>query len=156
MSKGLTLPGRVTSSFGHHRSVLRFLPMCIITSKFRYDNSSRVWHRSLVLKWYSFTYSLVYLSSVLHRTKETTQFWRNLSPTLRILWIATRRLWGTIRFDVHLLQTSEGQGGWLWNTFKNFLINLCKEEWFWRALIFFENFISPLRLSLLRLGSYKS
>ena len=53
----------------------------------------------------------------------------------------------------------EGGGGaaamqspWAWNIFKNFLINICKG----RALIFFENSISPLRLSLLRLGSYKS
>ena len=29
-----------SSSFGLDRSVLRFLPMCIITSKFHYDNSS--------------------------------------------------------------------------------------------------------------------
>ena len=35
-----------SSSFGLDRSVLRFLPMCIITSKFHYDNSSSVWHRS--------------------------------------------------------------------------------------------------------------
>ena len=81
------------------------------------------------------------------------------------LWIATRRLWGTIRFDIRLLETSEGLGGgrgvamefpWAWNIFKNFLINLYKGEWFWRALIFFENSVSPLRLSQLRLGSYKS
>ena len=31
-----------SSSFGLDRSVLRFLPMCIITSKFHYDNSSGV------------------------------------------------------------------------------------------------------------------
>ena len=41
---------------------------------------------------------------------------------------------------------------WAWNIFKNFLVNVCKG----RASIFFENSISPLRLSLLRLGSYKS
>ena len=34
------LLGHTTSSFSLDRSVLRFLP--IITSKFRYDNSSRV------------------------------------------------------------------------------------------------------------------
>ena len=31
-----------SSSFGLDRSVLRFLPMCIIASKFHYDNSSGV------------------------------------------------------------------------------------------------------------------
>ena len=59
-----------------------------------------------------------------------------------------------------------GQGGggrmamefpWAWNIFKNFLINLCKGRVILEGVnIFFENSVPPLRLSLLRLGSYKS
>ena len=55
----------------------------------------------------------------------------------------------------------EGEGGlamefpWAWNIFKNFLINLCKGRVILEGINIFENSISPLRLSLLRLGSYK-
>ena len=46
---------------------------------------------------------------------------------------------------------------WAWNIFENFLINLCKGRVILEGVnIFFENSIFPLRLSLLRLGSYKS
>ena len=63
-----------------------------------------------------------------------------------------------------MLETSEGLGRgwaatefpWAWNIFKNFLINLCKERVILEGINIFGNSISPLRLSLLRLGSYKS
>ena len=45
---------------------------------------------------------------------------------------------------------------WAWNIFKNFLINLCKGRVILEGVNIFENSISPLRLSLLRPGSYKS
>ena len=46
---------------------------------------------------------------------------------------------------------------WPWSIFKNSLINLCKGGVILEGVnIFFENSISFLRLSLSRLGSYKS
>ena len=40
--KGTHFTGSYDLELSPDRSVLRFLPMCIITSKFCYDNSSRV------------------------------------------------------------------------------------------------------------------
>ena len=45
---------------------------------------------------------------------------------------------------------------WAWNIFKNFLINPRKRRVILEGVNIFENSISPLRLSQLRLGSYKS
>ena len=145
--------------------------MYYITSKFGYDNSSSVWHRSLVLKWYSLHIHL--FNRALFRTEN--------------LWVSGKqrrqKVPAALHEDRHFekqqdtfealfastsiclrLRRGGGLGGGAGygipmglEYFQKFLDKpMQRGQWFWRALIYFENSISPLRLSLLRLWSYKS
>ena len=138
-----------SSSFGLDRSVLSFTTI---------NNSSSVWHRSLVSKWYSFTHSFnwaLFRKENLRVSGKQRRIQRNFKSTCcplhcrswrssrTFLWITTRRLWGNICFDVHLLETSEGLG---WGEGNGYEISMGQERVILEGINIFWKFYTSLEV----------